>query len=261
MKCPQKVKILLKTYIENLLNNEEFVEDSIANFSRKTQVLLCGEIKNQISDLKQINKFCDVDSIGEILGDNSCYIKQCRNSSTYVAIDESYNGVKRDQIIAAAVPINFPLIDDKEIYYTTKALILQLIEKSVPTFFISEPECHLYYIWLINEKDGYKVKYECPHSRTDKFVCLINKSGFCEKINDDEYYNSICSLLNELKKITKQICLPVFQLSTFIDYCIADHHYTDRKLGVRSEKLQKNRFAQRFRSIYKHYNPEDSTNQ
>jgi hypothetical protein len=194
----------------------------------KREILVSSPLLQRGSELASLRKFHGIDNIPEIIGKYGCYLKKCgtnvsENFDLYHITTGSDTHFDQDDILAAAVPINYFVFDSSPMFEGWSIIDTCLI-KHIPLFIIAQNSCHLYHIKKCEIND--EIAYECPGIRDDKnFKCKANKKKFCQLIQDRAYKKIIQDLLTLFEKHTGSASFPVFELSSFINFCISAHYF------------------------------------
>lgn len=170
------------------------------NINRKTHLLLLSDLIHREKELKKLNKFYDIDSINDILGPVGRYMHQCKKTDAYDIIDEAdilaKDSINKRYVLAVAAPINF-VKTNKLRFNQTFSRILEGLQQDIPVFFISEPGCHLYYIWLDYSPDFSIEEFNLSKSVNGLCVALSTDIGKLALRAPDNTINWLNSLLQK----------------------------------------------------------------
>jgi len=245
--------------------NDEIEQDLIQFISNippsiKTQVLVHTELSDRaLIELPSLNKFSGLNKIEEILGPVGCFIFECK-SDRYTILTERtpISEIKQEQILAAAVPVSFILRED--LYNRAMDIVFHCLNTKIPIFLISQPFCTLYNIWITKEKDQKYLQYICSKNRTincpgaketvNAYSCKAKEEGFCKILKESRdpaqkgkskpgELSPEDRLINFLEKIghftNDKSYYPIFELSDFIKYCLAEHHLLDLRTKMKEK--------------------------
>ena len=220
---------------------------------QRSKILIPGPLRERRGELGALAKFRDIPSIKEIIAKYGCFLKKCKNDETndielYQITEAISDPIFLDQILAAAVPIN--ILSKPGFILAGAQIIEKCLEHRVPIFIITPKDCSVYQIWKCNNGN---IEFECPKKRTGiNFQCKANHSQFCKWIEIDDNKLMIGEILSKFKQYTGNPVIPLFEFSSFINYCISAHYFQVWDTYIRDLHVKKEHFKNAFKASMAH---------